>query len=173
MNKLFLLGQVLSFTGATFLLFSIFSKNKKKMITLISLTCTFCALSNLVLGGYSGFIANSSMAIRHILEVTGKLTKTITFAICIVIILFGLYFNKNSWIGILPIIASVSLIILTYYVKSVQNMRAVLMLSVFLWGIFDFHIKAYPAFITDVSTFLTSAFAYIKNINGNKEVAVS
>ncbi|MGI6680116.1 MAG: YgjV family protein [Bdellovibrionota bacterium] len=168
MNNLTLIGQALSFIGASFTLSSIFSKHKKNMILLIMITNLFCALSCLCLGGYSGIVAHLLMATRHALEIKGKLTKNITIFICVAMTILGLAFNKNSWIGIFPITASISFAILAYLIKSVKYMRIALMLKAAQWAIFDFYIKAYPMFVMNIIIFLTAAFEYIRN--KNKEI---
>ncbi|MGI6680119.1 MAG: YgjV family protein [Bdellovibrionota bacterium] len=92
---------------------------------------------------------------------------------CVAIIILGLYFNtyidedKIFWISILPITASVSLVILTYYIKSTQNMRIVLLFCTMQWALFDFHFKAYPMFTMDIITLTTTTLEYLRRKNKN------
>ena len=170
MSYSFILGQILSALAVFFSIVAIFGKDKKNMVAIMLLSDSLYALAYLVLGGYSGFTSAAVLIIRHILDLKGKLNKYNTSAICVVIIFLGILFNENSYLGILPITASVSFVILAYLAKSTQNMRIAIILGFSQWAIFDFYIKAYPLFAMEVITFLTSIFAYIKNINKSEEV---
>lgn len=145
-----ILGEFFSLLAALCLAYSTFSNIKNKMILWQAINAIFYGLSNLLLGGYTAVVTNILTLCRNVLQVNGKLNKTSTVIICILMIGIGVCFNNNGLLGLLPIIASVSYTICIYVLKSAQKMRVALVINLIQWLFFDFFIKAYPMFVMDL-----------------------
>ncbi len=155
------LGQIFSFIGALFIVASIFSKNKKNMITLQLCTTSICVITTILLHGYSGTVANILNSTRHILEIKGKLTRNNTIAIAVILVVSGLWLNTSGIFGLFAITAATTYIIFAYIIHSVQGMRLLLIASTLQWAFFDFYIKSYPIFVLDCVIIITSLVKYI------------
>ena len=128
-------------------------------------------LSNLFLGGYSAVISNVLIAVRNILLAKDKLNKWVTSLICVLIITIGIYFNNRGWLGLLPIVASVSYTILMYLVKTVQGMQLALISNLTQWTVFDFLLKSYPMFVMDVVIIGITVRNYLKGRNAQERMS--
>lgn len=111
---------------------------------------SFLILANLFLQGYSGMATNVVCLVRNILGANGRLNKTNTAILAILIVVGGIAVNNRGWLGLLPVIASLEYSICMYLCKNAQQMRLALAVNVALWAIYDFAIGSYPMFATDV-----------------------
>ena len=62
----------------------------------------------------------------------------------------GIIANNKEWLGLLPILASITYTICVYILKSAQQMRIALVVNLIQLMIFDFLVKSYPMFIMDM-----------------------
>ena len=145
-----IVGEIFSLLAALSLAYSTFSNKKNKMILWQAINAVFYGFSNLFLGGYSAVVTNILTLSRNILSVKNKLNKNFTIIICLLMTIVGISVNNKEWLGLLPILASVSYTICVYILKSAQQMRIALVVNLFQWMIFDFLVKSYPMFIMDV-----------------------
>lgn len=120
------------------------------MILWQAINAIFYGLSNLFLGAYSAVVTNILTLFRNTLQVRNKLDRNFTIIICFLMAIVGVIFNNRTWLGLLPIFASVSYTICVYVLKSAQQMRIALVVNLFQWMIIDFLVKSYPMFIMDI-----------------------
>ena len=78
MNNL-VIGNIVAFIAASFSLIIGIIKNRKKIIYIQTIQSFTYTISNIILGGFSGAIANLINAIKNILSYKEKLTKTINY----------------------------------------------------------------------------------------------
>lgn len=105
---------------------------------------------------------------RNTLQVKNKLNRNFTIIICLLMIIVGIRFNNREWLGVLPILASVSYTICILVLKSAQQMRFALVVNLIQWLIFDFLVKAYPMFIMDIIIIIITLINIIR-YNNNYE----
>ena len=161
-------GEILSFLAAIVLAYSTFSNRKKTIMWWQALNALIYGLSNFFLGGYSATISCSLIFARNILSARNKLTKRGTIFLCILIIIVGLYFNNRSWLGLIPIIASIQSTICIYALKTAQQMRITLIINLLQWVVFDFSVQAYPMFIMDIIIIVVTSINLIRYKNNHK-----
>ena len=161
-------GEILSFLAAIVLAYSTFSNRKKTIMWWQALNALIYGLSNFFLGGYSATISCSLIFARNILSARNKLTKRGTIFLCILIIIVGLYFNNKSWLGLIPIIASIQSTICIYALKTAQQMRITLIINLLQWVVFDFSVQAYPMFIMDIIIIVVTSINLIRYKNNHK-----
>ncbi len=160
-----ILGEIFSLLAALCLAYSTFSHKKNKMIWWQAINAIFYGLSNLFLGAYSAVVTNILTLFRNTLQVKDKLNKHITIIICLLMAIVGIIFNNREWLGLLPILASVTYTICVYVLKSVQQMRIALVINLIQWAIFDFLVKAYPMFIMDMIIIVVTVMNMIRYKN--------
>lgn len=145
-----ILGELFSLLAALCLAYSTFSNKKNKMIWWQAINAIFYGLSNLFLGAYSAVVTNVLTLFRNTLQVKNKLNRNSTFIICLLMAIVGIIANNKEWLGLLPILASITYTICVYILKSAQQMRIALVVNLIQLMIFDFLVKSYPMFIMDM-----------------------
>ena len=168
MNTL-ILGNIVALIAASFSIFLGITKNRKKLIFIQSIQFLTYTISNIILGGISGGIANLISAIRNILCYKNKLTKVAILLITSLSTILTLIFNNLGFIGLLPLFNT---IIYTLFIneKNPFKFKLLFLISAILWFIYDFVINAYTAAIFDFSTIIVSTItAYQMHKNSKKQ----
>ena len=144
-----------------------FIKSREKIILIQTIQFTSFTISNYILKGFSGAIANAIGIIRNILSYKEKLTKVAIILIITISIVLTLYFNNLGIIGFLPLINT---IIYTLFInqKDPLKFKLLLLITFILWFIYDINIKSYTSAFFDLTSAITailSAFQIHKNSN--------
>jgi len=98
------------------------------------------AISNLVLGGYTGAIINVLCCFRDFLCYKDKLGIKEKVIIIIASTTLSIIFNNMGWIGYLPVI-STAIYIMFMSVKDVIKFKYLTIISMVAWAIYNFYIK--------------------------------
>ena len=137
-----IIGNSIALIAATLMVIANYVKEKKTIIKTQTLQITLFALSNLILGGFTGAIINATNVARNILCYKNKLTNTMIIILNIIVFVLSLIFNNLSIIGWLPVI--VSIIYTTFMnTKNIIHLKLLIMLTTITWAIYDFVIKSY------------------------------
>lgn len=144
-------------------LISVAVKSKKSLIKWQTFNILFYIFACIVLNAYAALVSIFIALVRNILAYKDKLTKRITFVLCLLILVVGVWVNNRGIIGIFPIAAIVSYTILIYTTKNEQQMRYALILNMVLWFVHNLFIMAYPSAISNVLICLWTALNIIKN----------
>lgn len=156
-----LLGNIFSLLSAIFFAVSAFSSKKEKLTALQATDSVFNAISQIILGGYTGAITNIVAIIRNISLCKYKITwKNGWFFV--LASASGLIFTQ-TWIDILPPIASIIYTIALISIQDIQKLRISICINVLLWAIYSFTIQAYPTFLISVITLVTTIISIIIN----------
>ncbi len=145
-----MIGQIFSFLSACCLCYSTFGRRKENILKWQVANTAFVILANLFLKGYSGMATNLVCLVRNLLGAKGKLNKTNTVVLAILIVVAGIAVNNRGWLGLLSVIASLQYSICMYICRDAQQMRLALAVNVALWAVYDLAIGSYPMFATDV-----------------------
>ena len=162
-----IVGNVFSFLSALCIAISVVKKNKADLIWWQSVDIIFFILSNIALFAYAALATNSIALLRNILSYKDKLTKSITYVLCLLCIAIGLYVNNRGIIGFFPVVATASYTIFIYTTKNEQQMRYALISNLLLWFVHDFYVQAYPSAIMDMTLSIWTciqAFRHYKKI---------
>ena len=144
-----------------------FIKSREKIILIQTIQFTSFTISNFILGGFSGAIANAIGIIRNILSYKEKLTKIAIILIIAVSIILTLYFNNLGIIGFLPLINTV---IYTLFInqKDPLKFKILLLLTFILWFIYDINIKSYTSAFFDLTSAIAAIFSAFQIYKTNK-----
>lgn len=165
----FIVGNIVALIAASLSIILGIIKNREKIIYIQTIQFLIFIISNLILGGFTGAIANIIGVTRNILSYKEKLTKAIILLIIIISIILTLMFNNLGFIGLFPL---VNTIIYTLFIneKNPFKFKILLLISFILWFIYDINIKSYASAIFDLVSFITAIFsAYQIYINKKKE----
>lgn len=156
------LGEIFSLLAALCLAYSTFGNKKNKMMLWQAINAVFYGLSNLFLGAYSAVVTNILTLARNTLQVKNRLSRNLTIIICLLMAVAGVIFNNLGWLGLLPIVASVSYTICVYVLKSAQQMRIALIINLLQWMIVDFAVKSYPMLVMDIIIIIVTFFNVVR-----------
>jgi len=167
MNTIFI-GNAVAFIAASFSIILGIIKNRKKLIYIQTIQSLTYTISNTILGGISGAIANFIGMIRNILCYKEKLTKVAILLIIIISTILTLVFNNLDFIGLLPLFAT---IIYTCFIneKNPLKFKLLFLITSTLWFFYDLSIKAYTSAIFDLFAIITSTIAAYQIYKSSKK----
>lgn len=123
-------------------------KQKKKILYFQTVQIGLSVISNIILGGITGAIINALSMIRNILCYKDKLGLKEKIVITILAIILTFKFNNLRYIGLLPLISTVSYIWLMN-IKDVKKFKLLIAFTMLMWFIYDIVIKSYTSAIFD------------------------
>ena len=154
-------GNIIMFVASIIMVLIGLAKTKKQVITWQSIQLALMGIASACLGSIPGAIANGMGFTRNLLSYNNKLTKTIQIILCILAAVSTALFNNIGWIGILPLIATLSY---TWCVttKNLKLLKGVIAFTCVLWAIHDFSIQSYIGFIFNIFTIITCIIGILR-----------
>ena len=160
-----ILGNALSLVGCIMMVAIGFVKKKEKILHYQCVQFGFMAAGNLVLGGMSGTITNVVGIFRNLAFAKNKGGWGLKARF----ILIQLVISFVCWIPdvfeLLPIVATV-IFVLFLDTKSDVLFKAINILAMAMWVVYDFSNRNYVAFIFDILTIVSSAMAMVSLLKG-------
>ena len=150
-----IIGNIIALIASILMVYSGMLKQKKKILYFQTVQIGMSVISNIILGGITGAIINALSMIRNILCYKNKLGLKEKIIITILAIILTFKFNNLGYIGLLPLISTVSYIWLMN-IKDVRKFKLLIIFTMLMWLIYDVVIKSY-----------TSAIFYFMNIIAN------
>ena len=123
-------------------------KQKKKILYFQTVQIGMSVISNIFLGGITGTIINALSMNRNILCYKDKLGLKEKIVITILAVIFTFEFNNLGYIGLFPLISTVSYIWLMN-VNNVKKIKLLIAFTMLMWFIYDIVIKSYTSAIFD------------------------
>ncbi len=163
MQTYLIVGNIFSLLSSICIAVSVIKKNKTDLIWWQILDEIFCILSCAALYAYAALTTNTISLLRNILAYKGKLTEKLTWILCALCIIVGLWANNRGIIGLFPIVASASYTFFMFTSKNSQQMRWALVSNLMLWFVHDIYIQAYPSALTDIALSLWTCLQIFKN----------
>ena len=168
MNKI-IIGNLIAFIASLMMVYTGLLKRKKDILYIQTIQIILSVISNVILGGIVGALVNFTSAIRNILCYYNKLNIVAKIIISIIVIFLSLYFNNLAFIGLLPLISTISYL----YMMNIKNIiffKLLIIFTMILWGIYDFYIKSYTSSIFDFLTVIVNTYSIIKikNLKNNR-----
>ena len=118
-------------------------------------------ISNIILGGITGAIINALSMIRNILCYKNKLGLKEKIIITILAIILTFKFNNLGYIGLLPLISTVSYIWLMN-IKDVRKFKLLIIFTILMWLIYDVVIKSYTSAIFDFMNIIANMLTLLQ-----------
>lgn len=153
-----IIGNIVALISSILVVYIGTIKNKQKIIIVQTIQIIISIISNIILGGITGAIINSSNCIRNILCCKNKLTFKLKILLILITIIVSLKFNKLGLIGFLPLISTI-IYTLLIETKDIIKFKQIYILCMFLWFIYDLFIQSYTSSIFDFLTIITSTIA--------------
>ena len=166
--NILIIGNIIALIAASLSINLGLIKNRKKLIYMQTIQSFTYTISNTILGGISGAIANLIGAIRNILSYKDKLTKFTIILIILISTLLTIKFNNLGFIGLLPLFNT---IIYTAFIneKNPLKFKLLFLITSILWFFYDLTIKAYTSALFDFLAVVTSTIAAYQIYKNNKK----
>ena len=165
--NIIIIGNIVALIASSISLFIGIIKNRKKIIYIQTIQSFTYSISNIILGGFSGAIANFVSAIRNILSYKEKLTKPLIILIILISTILTLIFNNLGFVGLLPLFYT---IIYTIFIntRDIFRFKILIISTSFFWLIYDITIKAYISAFFDLYVIITSSITAYQIYKSNK-----
>lgn len=156
-----IIGNIIALIASFVMVYTGYVKKKNKIIIFQSIYLGLLALSNLVLGGYVGFIVDVLCFVRNIIYYYDKLGLKEKIVITILSIVLSLLYNNLGIIGYCPLIATITYLWLID-IKDIIKFKIMFLITTALWIFNDVYIKSYIAAIFDILTVTTTFISIIE-----------
>ena len=149
-----------------------FIQERDKILKTQCVQWAIMGVSNLMLGGATGFISNMISIGRNLYTLKRDLTKPVKIGFIVVQIVFSAAFNQIGWLGWLPIFAAVAFT-LFLDVKDERVLKATIIFGQVLWAVFDFSLMNYTAFAFDIFTIISTAIGLMGLMRQRQKAAAA
>lgn len=150
---MFILTQILSFIAIIINMIAVQLKTKKQILLTIVVANILFIISYILLEAYMGALTCGVVAIEIIintmLEEKGKTTPKVFIILYLVIFVLLGVITFESFIDVLPIIASILFTVTLIQTKE-KYVRLLILGNLILWIIYDFFVRAYLTAISDL-----------------------
>lgn len=156
-----LIGNIVSFIGASLMVAIGFMKKRELILTMQCLQFGILGIANLILGGVTGFVSGLISIVRNLICRKRALTWPLKAGIMGVQILISLLVNQMGFVGWLPVIAA------CYYtwkidVKSEEELKVVIIIMQAIWLVYDLLLQNYTSFCFDAFTIISNAIGFFQ-----------
>ena len=153
--NLVLIGNGVALAGAVLMMLSGLIKEKKKILSVQCLQFTLQAISNLILGGVTGFISGIASMIRNVFCIRFDFTLPFKLGFIAFQTVMTLFFNTGGILGLIP---PVSTCIFTWFLdtKSEIVLKRVIIITMLMWVVYDWSIRNYVSFAFDIGTIISN-----------------
>ena len=156
-----IIGNIIALIASILMVYSGMLKQKKKILYFQTVQIGLSVISNIILGGITGAIINALSLIRNILCYKDKLGIKEKIVITILAIILTLKFNNLRYIGLLPLISTVTYIWLMN-IKDVKKFKFLIAFTMLMWFIYDIVIKSYTSAIFDFMNIIANMLTLLQ-----------
>lgn len=167
-----IIGNIIALIASIIMVYSGFLKQKKKILYAQTIQIGLSVLSNIVLGGITGAIINALSCLRNILCYKNKLNKTAKIILILLATILSLMFNNLGFIGLFPVISTV-VYTLFMNTKNVVKFKWLIIITMFLWLMYDLFIKSYTSAVFDFMNIMANIISIIQIGLKNKKELMS
>lgn len=162
-------GNIVALIASILMVYSGIIKNRKKIIYIQTLLILAFAISDLILGGYTGTIVNLISLVRNYLCYKDKLTNDKKLILIMLSIIFSLLFNNLGFLGLLPLIST---IVYTCFMNTKNTIRLKLLIifTMILWLIYDVFIQSYISAVFDFFSIIANIFTIYQLMQSKKSL---
>lgn len=165
------IGNIIALIASILMVLAGLQKKKKKILFIQIIQIGLSIISNIVLGGYTGAIINALSCVRDILCYKDKMGTKEKIIIIILAIGLSLAFNNLGWIGLLPLVATITYISFMD-TKNVVKFKMLIIFSMIMWLAYDLYIKSYTSSVFDFLSIVANIIAILQIKFGKNKDAI-
>jgi len=166
MNAL-LLGNIICFIGALFMVAIGFIKQREKILIAQSLQFAIMGAGNLILGGVSGFISNMIGLVRNLFCLKHELPLWLGCAFVALQAVLTFSTNSIGLMGWMPVVAAL-LFTLSINSKNEVVLKGAIILGEMCWLLYDITMHNYSSVMFDIFTIASNAYGIFLLKRGKK-----
>lgn len=163
-----LLANAIALVGAALMAGIGFLKKRKQILGAQCVQFTIMGVSNLLLGGVTGFIANILSIIRNLLCFNRKMGWPMKLLFVAAQAVLSLVFNKAGLLGWLPFFAAASFTLFADTNK-ILLLKGTMIFGQTLWIIYDFNLRNYVTFTFDILTLVSTLWSVFSILRDRKK----
>lgn len=156
-----IIGNIIALIASILMVYYGMLKQKKKILYFQTVQIGMSVISNIILGGITGSIINALSMIRNILCYKNKLRLKEKIILTILAIILTFKFNNLGYIGLSPLISTVSYIWLMN-IKDVRKFKLLIIFTMLMWLIYDVVIKSYTSAIFDFMNIIANMLTLLQ-----------
>ena len=139
-------------------------KSVRSMLLVQVISQIFYCTSAILLKGYSAAVQNGVSILRNLLGAGKKTIPAAEWLLVAVAVGLGLYFNNLGLLGLLPVAANLEYSVSVFVFRNRERaLKISFLISVFLFGIFNFSIYNITGGITNIALFAATLVMMIRN----------
>lgn len=150
MDKNLIIANCISLIAAVFTCASSLSRHKARIYYYQVAQCLILALASFFFHSYAGIVTLILCALRNFLLGINRFGKITCAVISVLMLVLGLLFNSNGYIGYIVIGANVLYTIGGYIAKKEIAIKINIIIDLVLWIIYEILIIDIPSLIADV-----------------------
>jgi len=153
-------GNLVSMVGCILMVAIGFVRKKERVLTLQCFQFGILGLSNLILGGISGFISGMVSVLRNLIFPRMKGGLWLKLVFINVQLILTLLAGLDGPVSLLPLFAGV---LFTWFIDadSDAQLKLVIITAQVLWAVYDLSYRNYVAFTFDILTILTNLLSLV------------
>lgn len=162
-----LLGNIFAFAGSILMIATGLIKRKKHILLAQCLQFTLMGVGNIVLGGYSGAVANGVSILRNVVCLFLPFTLPWQLGFIALQGVLSLVFSEGI-VGILPFFAA-CVFTLSLSSKDERMLKGAMMVGQMAWLVYDLTIHNYAGMVFDVLTVISNAVGIVMLVREKRE----
>jgi hypothetical protein len=163
MDRLLLIGNLLSFVAACFTFLSAWSRDRKSIYLFQAAQCAILAAANLFFASVSGVTTLALCAARNLLIAYERFTPRLCAVFVAAVAALGLFSNNRGLVGLLPVVTTAAYTVGCLYAKSDRAVKRNLIVNLVLWAVYDAFVLDLVSLAVDSVSALTALFTLRKN----------
>ena len=143
-------ANIVSLLASVVQLFAPFAKKKTTMSAIYAASSVIFGISYVMIRSWAALVSILLCLMRN-LGLAAGLSKRWFYWVCAALTgIFGLFFNNNGLIGILPVLATIQYTLWGCYCKDAQQLRYGLLINYIPWIFFDFAVRLYTSAVFNI-----------------------
>ena len=148
--KSIIIGNMISFCAMLCLVTSCYARDRDRMYRFQLFETVLCTIASLFFGSYSGLSTQFIAIYRNWRVYKKRYTFWDMIVSAILIVVIGLWVNNRGWIGLIPIVATIELTLLNFYLKNENAIHISIMVNTMLWMVYSFAIFDFASVLGQV-----------------------
>ena len=157
-----IIGNVISFVAAIFLIAGCWTRDRDKTFLYQILEAVFLCIANIFFGSWSGISTLLLSAVRNTMLLKNKFSRGWMIAFIVAVVGLGVAVNNRGLIGLLPILATVQLIICNQYAKKIIPIKISLLVNTAIWLVYSVAIYDFSSTVAQAVTCLVCVGSIIR-----------
>lgn len=166
--SILLLGNIICFIGALFMVAIGFIKERNKILLAQNLQFAIMGVGNLIIGGVPGFISNMVGIVRNFFCLKHELPLWLGCVFVAVQALLTFSANSLGFLGWMPVIAAL-LFTLSINSKNGVILKGAIILGEICWLFYDAFLHNYSSVMFDLFTIASNAYGIFMLLRDKKK----